>query len=236
MAILDSNTEIFPPNQFAAPAAHVQAFVSGVIATRIPDQARWIQTITSDPKLSKIRDIVNNPSTLNNKSLAGIDYNYHAALRQSLIVMKDDILIYHEPLAGVGFYTRLQLVPLEFRNILFIAFHANPTGSHLNAYRTLHCLCLWYYWPGMYLYIKKCVPHAPVVRYQTLLRQNRESWFIISPSKPHFWYCMLMHTWLVPIPVSRDSKLTSLLAAGCALLVHWSLSLGLAPLHLRPPL
>ena len=33
MAIRDSNTKIFPPNQFAAPATHIQAFTSGVIAT-----------------------------------------------------------------------------------------------------------------------------------------------------------------------------------------------------------
>jgi len=37
MAIWDSNTKIFPPNQFAAPAAHIQAFTSGVIATRLPN-------------------------------------------------------------------------------------------------------------------------------------------------------------------------------------------------------
>jgi hypothetical protein len=37
MAIRDSNTKIFPPNQFAAPAAHIQAFTSGVIATRLPN-------------------------------------------------------------------------------------------------------------------------------------------------------------------------------------------------------
>ena len=77
--IRDSNTEIFSPNQYAAPAAHIQSFVSGVIATRLPDRARWIQAIATDPELSKIRDIVSNPSTLNNKSLAGINYNYHAA-------------------------------------------------------------------------------------------------------------------------------------------------------------
>ncbi len=77
---------------------------------------------------------MNNPSTLNNKSLAGINYNYHAALRQSLIVIEDDILIYREPLAGIGSYTRLQLVPLKFRNIHFIAFHANSIGRHQNVY------------------------------------------------------------------------------------------------------
>ena len=91
----------------------------------------------------------------------GINYNYYAALRRSLIVLEDDILIYHEPLAGNGSYTRLQLVPLEFRNILFIAFHTNPVGGHLNAYRTLHRLRLRYYWPGMYSYVKKMCAACP---------------------------------------------------------------------------
>jgi hypothetical protein len=73
--IQDSNTEIFPPNQFAAPAAHIHAFVSGVITVRLPDWGRWVQAIASDPKLSKIQDIVNNPSNLKNKALSEINYN-----------------------------------------------------------------------------------------------------------------------------------------------------------------
>jgi hypothetical protein len=39
-AIRDSNTEIFPPRQYATLAVHVQSFVSGVVATCIPDHAR----------------------------------------------------------------------------------------------------------------------------------------------------------------------------------------------------
>jgi hypothetical protein len=80
LLICDSNMEIFPPNQFAAPAAHIQAFVNGVVATCLPDQDRWIQAIVSDPELSTIKDIVTNPSTLSNTALASINYNYHAAL------------------------------------------------------------------------------------------------------------------------------------------------------------
>jgi hypothetical protein len=87
--IQDSNTEIFPPRQYAAPAAHVQAmFVSGVVATRIPDHARWVQAIASNPELSRIKEIVANPSKLNNKVLADINYNYHAALSKLLIVWR----------------------------------------------------------------------------------------------------------------------------------------------------
>ena len=104
----DSNTKIFPPNQYAAPAAHIQAFVSRVVATCIPDCNRWVQAIKSDPELSKIRDIVADPSKLTNKALTDINYNYHAALRKSLIVLEDDMLIYHKPLArGHKSYTRL---------------------------------------------------------------------------------------------------------------------------------
>jgi hypothetical protein len=106
--ICNFNTKIFPPNQYVTPAAHVQAFVSGVVATHIPDCKHWVQAITSDPELSKIRDIVADPSKLTNKALTKINYNYHAALRKSLIVLEDDVLIYHEPLAGeIGSYTRL---------------------------------------------------------------------------------------------------------------------------------
>jgi hypothetical protein len=34
------------------------------------------------------------------------------------------------------------LVPAEFYNILFIAFHTSPIGEHFNTYHTLHCMCL----------------------------------------------------------------------------------------------
>jgi hypothetical protein len=81
-------TEIFPSRQYAAPAAYVQAFVNGIVATRITDHARWVQAIASDPELSRIKEIVADPSKLNNKVLANINYNYHAALRKSLIVLE----------------------------------------------------------------------------------------------------------------------------------------------------
>ncbi len=198
VTIRDSNTDIFPPNQYAAPAAHVQAFVNGVVATCIPDCKCWVQAITSDPELSKIRDIVTNPSKLTNKALTKINYNYHAALRKSLLVLGDDVLIYHEPLAGEnGSYTRLQLVPWEFRNIIFIAFHTNPIGGHLNSYRTLHRLCHRYYWPGMYSYVKRMCAACPWWRSQTLPSLNPASWSTTSPSKPHSWLCTWTRIWLV---------------------------------------
>ncbi len=53
------------------------------------------------------------------------------------------------------------MVPLELRNIIFIAFHTNPISGHLNAYRTFHHLCLRFYWPGMYSYVKRMCQACP---------------------------------------------------------------------------
>jgi hypothetical protein len=105
--------------------------------------------------MSTICDLITNPSKINNTTLNTVDYNYWAALRQSLLVIKDDMLIFREPVRGGSSYTRLQLVPAEFYNIIFVAFHSNAIGGHLNAYRILHHIRLSYYWPGMYSYIKR---------------------------------------------------------------------------------
>jgi hypothetical protein len=156
VSICNANMEIYQPNQYAALAATIQAFLSGAVTTQLPTCARWLQAYENDSKLSHIQAIVLNPSILLNTSLWDINYNYHLALWNSLITIEDNMMIYREPILGLaGLYTCLQLVPKEFYNILFVAFHSNPLGSYPNAYRTLHCLRLQFYWPEMYSYIKQ---------------------------------------------------------------------------------
>ena len=71
------------------------------------------------------------------------------------------MLILREPISGTSSFTRLQLVPNELVNIIFIAFHTNPIGGHLNAYRTYHRIWLRFYWPGMYAYVKRMCIACP---------------------------------------------------------------------------
>ncbi len=98
---------------------------------------------------------VQNLGTITTKSLeaAKLSTTYHAALHQSQIALEDGVLILQEPILGSKSYTCLQLVPLHFHNLVFIAFHSNPLGAHLNATRTLHRIRLRFNWPGMYRYI-----------------------------------------------------------------------------------
>jgi len=65
------------------------------------------------------------------------------------------MLILNEPICGGVSYSCLQLVPKELNNILFVAFHTNAIGGHLNPNRTFHCLHLCFFWPKMFGYIKQ---------------------------------------------------------------------------------
>ena len=159
--IRDSNIEIFSPDQYAAPAAPIQVLVNGTICTMLPSHERWVQAYNNDSEMCALKKFVLNPSLISNKSLADVNHNYRAALRQSLITIENDLLIYKEPIDGSSSYTRLQIVPTELRNVIFVAFHTNPIGGHLNAYRTMHRVRLRFYWPGMFSYIKKMCSACP---------------------------------------------------------------------------
>ena len=151
------NCELFDPRQYAAPAAFAQTFLNGAVGVWLPSHQDWVDAYTSDPIMSKIITFVQNPGLISNRSLeeSNLNTNYRSALRQSLISLENGILIYRETIVGSESYTRLQLVPSQFRNIIFVAFHANPIGAHLNPYRTFHRVRLRFYWPGMYAYITK---------------------------------------------------------------------------------
>jgi hypothetical protein len=92
---------------------------------------------------------------------AKLNANYCSALRQSHLVLEDDVLIYRKPIAGSESYACLLVVPLQLRNIIFIAFYSNPIGGHLNAARTFYCIHLCYYWPHMYTYITRMCHACP---------------------------------------------------------------------------
>ncbi len=108
-----------------------------------------------------IQDLIVNPSKICKETLKNVHYSYRHPIRQSLIMIEDDMLIFREPIRGSTSYTPLQIVPSGLHDIVFIAFHSNPIGGHLNSYRTLHRLRLRYHWPEMYSFIKHMCNACP---------------------------------------------------------------------------
>jgi hypothetical protein len=163
------NFEIFQPNQFAVPAEYthtfpcVQMFLNGAVGTRLPSRDSWVKAYSDDPKMSTIISFVENSGTISQQNLeeSKSNPNYSHALQQSHIKLIDGFLFYHKPIAGSESYARLQLVFVAFHNIVFIAFHSNPLGGHLNVVQTFHRIGLRFYWPNMFLYISRMCNSCP---------------------------------------------------------------------------
>jgi hypothetical protein len=156
------------------------------VGVRLPLPEQWAQACLDDPETSALIQFVQNPGTISNKSLkeAKMNANYRAALRQSQIAIEDGILILREPIVGSELYARLQLVPSHFRNLVFIAFHSNPSCAHLNVTCTLHRIRLRFYWPGMYGYITRMCNACPGCALTSPPTVIPASSFTASQSKP----------------------------------------------------
>ena len=122
----------------AAPPASIQTLVNGTVCTKLPSPEQRIQAYWNDEEMCALTTLILNPALINNQSLAKINHNYHGAIRNSYICIKDEMLIVKEPIGGSSSYTQLQIFPHEFYNVTFVEFHTNPIGGHLNPYRTLH--------------------------------------------------------------------------------------------------
>jgi hypothetical protein len=164
--VRDSNCKIFLPNKWAAPIACIQFFVNGAIGTWLPSHTCWVEAWENNSTCIAIGNLVLNPGKTCKATLSEVHYAYCQPLRQSYIMIDDEMLILREPICGSTSYTRIQIVPKELRNILFIAFHSNPIGGHLIAPSTIsECgtigrKCI--------LTLDRCVMLSLGARYQTL--------------------------------------------------------------------
>ncbi len=66
-----------------------------------------------------------------------------------------------EPLASNDSFAKLQSVLASLHNIIFIAFHVNPTGAHMNAFCTYSQICLQFFRPKCYSYCKDMTKKCP---------------------------------------------------------------------------
>ncbi len=176
------NYEMLSPNQFPAPAATIQTLVNGTNCTCLPLREWWLRAYDNNVELCIVCKLVLNPSLICNKRLSEVNHNYRGPLRQSQILIKDGMLILHKPICSSTLYTRLQLVPQEMYNILFIAFHTNAIGRHLNVYHA-HRLRLRFYWPAMYAYAKQMCSACPGCALPILTAANPLNLFNTSQSK-----------------------------------------------------
>ena len=129
------------PRQVAAPAttALVPTLVNGAVGSTIPDNRIWAKALTEDPMTNLLLEIVSIPAMCQSQAvLQKLDYIYRQPTRQGNFIIRGRILYMKEIFQDDDRYVELKIVPQSLRNNIFVAFHANPIGGHLNAYRSYH--------------------------------------------------------------------------------------------------
>jgi hypothetical protein len=161
-AIQTANLQIFEPRHTFAPAALSNVFVSGAIGAKLPDTAAWIRAYEADASTNLIMRLVKNPGLVSKDTLSQLHHTLRSPIRQGLIIIEHDMLVYREPLGeGSSSFCKLRLVPESLKQLIFVAFHANPIGGHFNHVRTYRNIRLRYFWPEMYSYVKSMCSKCP---------------------------------------------------------------------------
>ena len=163
-SIRTENFEIHDPKLSHAPAAITMApaFVNGAIGSRIPNPSVWKKALNDDPETKILSDMVADPGLTSDKEVLGkLHFVYREPARRGNFTIRDGILYMKEIFAHNDKFVELRIVPESLRNIIFIAFHANPIGAHLDAPRTFHRIRQRYFWPGMYTYCKRLIKSCP---------------------------------------------------------------------------
>jgi hypothetical protein len=144
-AIRDANLQIHNPSSHSAPAALANVFVNGAIGCRLPDSDAWKHAY-NDVECAFVLRLISNPALVVNKNLVKVHHTLHMPLRQWLLTIENDMIIYREPLGGSSdSFCKFRLIPLSLWDIVFIAFHANPIGDHLNYFCTFKNIRVRYY-------------------------------------------------------------------------------------------
>jgi len=115
----------------------VPAFLNGAIGSRIPDKKVWMGALKLDPITNQLLEIAANPGLSNDKTtIDSLHHIYRHPACNGHFTLEDGSLYMKEIFTNGAKFIKLCIVPASLQNIVFIAFHANPIGGHLDPYRT----------------------------------------------------------------------------------------------------
>ena len=158
------NFEVFDSSNHSAPAAFasVPSFLNGAIGVTLPSPSRWIEATSEDPETSLIIKMLTNPGKFMNKdNISSLHHIYRHPIREGHLLMEKGLIYLRETFQDSDKFVKLLVVPEAMQNIVFVAFHSNPIGAHLSAFRTYARMRLRYFWPHMYKYCFKLIKQCP---------------------------------------------------------------------------
>ena len=164
-----------------APAAICDIFNNGIMHHNLPTDETLRQSILDDSECKLILQMLRNPALIPPGNLDKIHYALRHSVRHSQLYEEDGIIYIRERVPNKNVSFALRLVPDILRNIIFIAFHANPMGGHFGLYQTLHRIRLRFYWPRMVKYIENMIIKCPGCKMANATMNKKQNYLYSFP-------------------------------------------------------
>ena len=130
---------LFSPNSthIANPAENI---LSCLIQPQNPIHSDWTEAYAADTVLQPILSaLTSDPNhTFSEKILRNLPSSYSTPLRDHLISIRNNCLMYTQPLNSSGRCLLLIIPPESLRHRLFEILHSSPAAGHLMTHKTLH--------------------------------------------------------------------------------------------------
>ena len=104
-------------------------------------------------------DLIDNPYLFNKKNISRLNYSLRGPMGKNLLLIANDqgMLILKEYVTNRATFRRLQMFTRNLCQIMCIDFSQNPIGGHPGLNKTIVCICLRFFWPGLYTYVKRMI-------------------------------------------------------------------------------
>jgi hypothetical protein len=126
--------------------------------------------------------------------LSQVHSAYRDYIRQELIAVVDQRLVVFQPVQNNTERLMLIVVPRSLLRDIFSAYHATPIAGHMNVYKTLHHICLRFFWPHSQKDVTNWVLQCPhcIAANGTVLRNSELifSWPLCCP-----FYILHVNLW-----------------------------------------
>lgn len=172
----------------------------------VPTDPDWRRAYADDPDTNSIiTTLTSTPNyTWTKAALRRLPADYRQPLRNKLVHLRDERLVYLKPIPHNQRSLALIIVPCALRRTIFTAYHASPLAGHMDYYKTLYCLRLRFFWPKMWTSVRQLISTCAHCILSNATKRDASSLLYSFPvTKP---FCMLFCDLWTPGVTSPHSK------------------------------
>jgi hypothetical protein len=121
--------------------------IQPLLGSPIPTVTNWVTAYDNNPDTTLLYAHFSKPKSTVPFLLASVHSAYRDYICRDCIALVNHRLVVFQSVQNNQELLMLIVVPASLRRSVFSAYHASPAAGHMGVYKTLHHICLQFFWP-----------------------------------------------------------------------------------------